>query len=114
MTSAEKVGVEKRGGYYDQSGALRDMIQNHLLQLVALIAMEPPVKGNAQSIRSEKLKLFQSLRPLTEQDIRQNIMRGQYVSSKVNGMEVAGYREEPGVDPNSATETFVAMKFFYR
>jgi len=112
VTSAEKVGVEKRGGYYDQSGALRDMVQNHLLQLVALIAMEPPVKGNAQSIRGEKLKLFQSLRPLTEQDIRQNIMRGQYVSSKVNGVEVAGYREEPGVDPNSNTETFVAMKFF--
>ena len=112
ITSAESVGVEKRGGYYDGSGALRDMVQNHLLQLVALVAMEPPVKANAQSIHSEKFKLFQSLRPLSEDDLRTNIIRGQYLASKIKGESVVGYREEPGVDPDSRTETFFAMKFY--
>jgi len=112
ITSAESVGVEKRGGYYDGSGALRDMVQNHLLQLVALVAMEPPVKANAQSIHSEKFKLFQSLRPLSEDDLRTNIIRGQYLASKIKGELVVGYREEPGVDPDSRTETYFAMKFY--
>ncbi len=112
ITSAESVGVEKRGGYYDNSGALRDMIQNHLLQLVSLVAMEPPVRVDADSIRNEKLKLFESLRPYTTEDIRKNVIRGQYMHSKIRGEEMLGYREEPGVDPNSKTETFVAMKFY--
>ncbi len=112
ITSAESVGVEKRGGYYDGSGALRDMVQNHLLQLVSLVAMEPPVRVDADGIRNEKLKLFQSLRPMTAEDIRNNVVRGQYMKSKIKGEEVPGYREEEGVDPNSKTETFVAMKFF--
>ena len=112
ITSAESVGVEKRGGYYDGSGALRDMIQNHLLQLVSLGAMEPPVRVDANGIRNEKLKLFESLRPLSPEDIRKNIIRGQYTHSNIRGEEMAGYREEEGVNPDSRTETFVAMKFF--
>ncbi|WP_421877576.1 glucose-6-phosphate dehydrogenase [Marinoscillum sp.] len=112
ITSAESVGVEKRGGYYDGSGALRDMVQNHLLQLIGLVAMEPPVKSDADSIRNEKLKVFQSLRPMTTEDVKQNVIRGQYLSSKIKGEEVKGYREEEGVNPESRTETFVALKFF--
>jgi len=112
ITSAESVGVEKRGGYYDDSGAMRDMVQNHLLQLVALVAMEPPVQTNELSIRNEKLKIFQSLRPLLEEDIKNNVIFGQYVESKIRGEKVNGYRQEEGVNPKSRTETFVAMKFF--
>lgn len=112
VTAAEHVGVEKRGGYYDSSGALRDMIQNHLLQLVALIAMEPPVRSDAESIRNEKLKVFQSLRPYSPEDIKKNVIRGQYMDSTVRGESVPGYREEEGVSEESKTETYVAMKFF--
>lgn len=112
ITSAESVGVEKRGGYYDGSGAMRDMVQNHLLQLIALVAMEPPVKSDAFSIRNEKLKVFQSLRPLTPEEIRTNVIRGQYMASKIKGEEVIGYREEEGVPKDSRTETYVALKFF--
>ena len=112
VTAAEHVGVEKRGGYYDSSGALRDMIQNHLLQLVALVAMEPPVKSDAESIRNEKLKVFQSLRPYTESDVKKNVIRGQYSNSTVRGESVDGYREEDDVNTESKTETYVAMKFF--
>lgn len=112
ITSAESVGVEKRGGYYDGSGAMRDMVQNHLLQLIALVAMEPPVKADAHSIRNEKLKVFQSLRPLSEEEMRTDVIRGQYLASTIKGEQVRGYREEPGVNPESRTETFVALKFF--
>ena len=112
ITAAEHVGVEKRGGYYDSSGALRDMIQNHLLQLVALVAMEPPVKSDAESIRNEKLKVFQSLRPYTNKDICKKVIRGQYLKSTVQGEVVPGYREEKGVGSHSKTETYVAMKFY--
>lgn len=112
ITAAESVGVEKRGGYYDHAGALRDMVQNHLFQLVALVAMEPPVKADAESIRNEKLKVFQSLRPYTDEDIKNNVIRGQYIDSKVRGEDVTGYRNEEGVNPESKTETYVGMKFF--
>ncbi len=112
ITSAESVGVEKRGGYYDGSGALRDMIQNHLLQLLALVAMEPPTKIEAGAIRNEKVKLFQSLRPLSDEDIRTNVVRGQYLGSKVESESLKGYREEDGVNPQSRTETFAALKFY--
>jgi len=112
ITSAESVGVEKRGGYYDGSGALRDMIQNHLLQLVSLVAMEPPSKVDADSIRNEKVKLFQSLRPYTSETIKTNVIRGQYIASNVGEEKMTGYREEEGVNPDSKTETFVAMKFY--
>jgi glucose-6-phosphate 1-dehydrogenase len=112
ITSAESLGVENRGGYYDQSGALRDMLQNHLLQLAGFVAMEPPVVIEADAIRNEIVKVFQSLRPISEEDVPKYVIRGQYLSSKIRGETVKGYREEDGVDPISRTETFVAMKFF--
>ncbi len=112
ITNGESVGVEKRGGYYDTSGAFRDMIQNHLLQLVSLVAMEPPARMDADSIRNEKLKLFQSLRPMTEEAIRRDVIRGQYTASTIKNETFAGYREEPGVNPESRTETFAAIKFY--
>lgn len=110
ITSAEKLGVEKRGGYYDHSGALKDMLQNHLMQLVGLVAMEPPTVIDADAIRNEMLKVFQSIRPLKRETLSENVVRGQYTSSKIRGVEVAGYRDEGGVAKDSRTETFVAMK----
>jgi glucose-6-phosphate 1-dehydrogenase len=112
ITSAESLGVEGRGGYYDQSGALRDMLQNHLMQLVGFVAMEPPVVIKADAIRNEIVKVFQSLRPISETDVHEYVIRGQYIRSTIRGEMVKGYREEPDVDKNSKTETFVAMKFF--
>ncbi len=112
ITSAELVGIEKRGGYYDGAGAIRDMLQNHLLQLVAMTAMEPPTRIDADSIRNEKLKLFHSLRKMTPEEIKSNVIRGQYLESTINGETFPGYRNEDGVDPESRTETYVAIKFF--
>lgn len=112
VTAAESIGVENRGGYYDQSGALRDMVQNHLMQLMALVAMEPPMELTSDAIRNERLKIFQALRPLTQEDLDKHVIRGQYVASKVRGEEQKGYREEKGVDPESRTETYMAMKVF--
>lgn len=112
ITSAESLGVEGRGGYYDHSGAMRDMVQNHLLQMVGMVAMEPPVVIEADAIRHEVMKVFQSLRPIKPEEIQQHVIRGQYTASTIKGEAVAGYREEPGVDPGSHTETYVAMKFF--
>jgi glucose-6-phosphate 1-dehydrogenase len=106
ITSSELLGVEKRGGYYDKSGALRDMVQNHLMQLVGLVAMEPPTVINADAIRNEMLKVFQSIRPIDVDDV----VRGQYTASKFKNQEFTAYRDEQGVDPHSRTETFVAMK----
>lgn len=112
MTSAEAIGVEKRGGYYDSSGALRDMIQNHLLQIVGLIAMEPPASLEAQAIRDEIKKVFQAFRPVGENEVSKYAVRGQYISSKIMGEQVKGYREEEGVPADSKTETFAAIKFY--
>ena len=112
ITSAESLGVEGRGGYYDHSGAMRDMIQNHLLQMVGLVAMEPPVVIEADAIRHEVMKVFQSLRPIRPEDIPNQVIRGQYTNSTIKGKATAGYRDEPDVAPTSYTETFVAMKFF--
>lgn len=112
ITAAESIGVEKRGGYYDHSGAMRDMVQNHLMQLLALVAMEPPTVIESDAIRNEKLKVFQAIRPLSKEDIVNNVIRGQYTEAKVKGVPHKGYREEDGVDPNSRTETYVAMKLF--
>ena len=112
ITASEKVGVGNRGGYYETSGALRDMIQNHLFNLLAMVAMEPPVNMEAQSIRNETIKVFQSVRRFTKEDISKNIIRGQYISAHIGKKKVNGYREEPGVDNNSQTETYVAMKAF--
>jgi glucose-6-phosphate 1-dehydrogenase len=112
ITSAESLGVEGRGGYYDNSGALRDMLQNHLMQLVGFVAMEPPVVIEANAIRNEITKVFQSLRPFKENMIVKNVIRGQYTGSVIKGENVTGYRNEPGVDQFSRTETFVAIKTF--
>jgi glucose-6-phosphate 1-dehydrogenase len=112
ITSAETLGVEERGGYYDHSGALRDMVQNHLMQLVGLLAMEPPVVIEADAIRNETLKVFQSLRPITEEQVAGQVIRGQYTASHIGKELVKGYREEHEVDPLSKIETFLAMKFF--
>jgi len=110
ITSAESMGVGTRGGYYDGSGALRDMLQNHLLQLVGMVSMEPPTVIASNAIRNEVLKVFQSFRPLTEQDVRSRVIRGQYTDSHVRGEGLAGYREEEGV-PQEA-ETYVAMQLY--
>jgi glucose-6-phosphate 1-dehydrogenase len=112
ITSAESIGVEKRGGYYEGSGALRDMIQNHLLQVVGLIAMEPPTSMQSDAIRNETVKVFQSLRPFEESEIYKSAIRGQYLASTIKGEPIKGYREEPGVDPYSKTETYAAIKFY--
>ncbi len=112
VTSAEEIGVEGRSGYYEHAGAMRDMLQNHLLQLVGFVAMEPPVVIEADAIRNEIVKVFQSIRPITGEEVARSVVRGQYVSSVIQGERVKGYREEPGVNPDSRTETFVAMRFF--
>ncbi len=113
ITNAESGGVEKRGGYYDKSGALRDMFQNHLLQIVSLVVMEPPIGANAEEIRNEKVKALKSLRVMRDaKTLHENTIRAQYVSSTIDGERVNGYREEEGVDPDSTTETFAAIKFF--
>ncbi len=112
ITAAESIGVENRGGYYDSSGALRDMVQNHLLQMVGLTAMEPPSSLSPDAIRNEILKVFQSLQPLHEAEVSENVIRGQYTGSKIRGDVVTGYRSEKGVPGDSRTETYIAMRFF--
>ena len=113
ITNAESGGVEKRGGYYDKSGALRDMFQSHLLQIVAFIIMEPPLNADAEEIRNEKLKALKSLRIMSDnKTLHDNTIRAQYVSSVIDGEKVKGYREEQDVAPNSKTETYAAIKFF--
>ncbi len=112
ITSSESLGVEGRGGYYDNSGALRDMLQNHLLQLVGFVAMEPPVIVEANAIRNEITKVFQSIRPIPENMVSKYVIRGQYTKSLIAGEKVPGYRDEKGVDEFSRTETFIALKFF--
>jgi glucose-6-phosphate 1-dehydrogenase len=112
ITSAESLGVGERGSYYDSSGALRDMVQNHMLQMVGLTAMEPPSSLDADAIRNEVLKVFQSLQPIKEEDVASQVIRGQYTASLIRGECVAGYRHEKGVAIDSRTETYVAIKFF--
>jgi glucose-6-phosphate 1-dehydrogenase len=112
ITSAENIGVEGRGGYYEGSGALRDMLQNHLLQMVGLTAMEPPSSMEADAIRNETMKVFHSLKPIRKEDVSSQVIRGQYLASRVRGESFPGYREENGVNPDSRTETYVALKFY--
>lgn len=106
ITAVENLGIEQRGGFYETAGALRDMVQNHLIQLVALTAMEPPAIFNADNFRNEVVKVYESLTPLTEEDLNEHIVRGQYTASG----NKKGYREEKGVSPDSRTETYIAMK----
>ncbi|MCE2706667.1 MAG: glucose-6-phosphate dehydrogenase [Proteobacteria bacterium] len=110
ITIAEKLGVESRGEFYNNTGALRDMLQNHLLQLLCIVAMEPPSSLNADTIRDEKLKVLKSLKPLTEESVLHNVIRGQYKSGAIDGKPVISYIEEENVPPDSNTETFVALK----
>ena len=110
ITVAEEVGIEGRWGYFDKSGQLRDMVQNHLLQILTLVAMEPPVKLDGDSIRNEKLKVLKALRPITRDNVEEKTVRGQYASGFLKGGQVPGYLEEEDGDPLSSTETFVALR----
>jgi glucose-6-phosphate 1-dehydrogenase len=110
LTIAETVGVEGRGEFYDQTGALRDIVQNHALQLLAVFAMEPPVEFRAADLRDEKLKVLRAIKPMSPQDVATNTVRGQYVSGWVEGHKVSAYRDEPEIAPDSETETYVALK----
>ncbi|TQK07577.1 glucose-6-phosphate dehydrogenase [Herbaspirillum sp. SJZ107] len=110
ITIAEKIGVGNRLGYYDNSGALRDMLQNHLLQLLCIVAMEPPASIAPDAVRDAKLQVLRSLKRFTPTTLSQNIIRGQYRSGYVDGQPVPGYRDEPDAPKQSKTETFVAMK----
>lgn len=113
LTVSESVGVEGRGGYYDQSGVLRDMIQNHMFQLLSYLCMEPPAGFRSEAIRNEKVKLLESIRPLTPAEIAQCAVRGQYgPGTKPDGTKRVAYRSEPNVNPESKTETFAALKLF--
>jgi glucose-6-phosphate 1-dehydrogenase len=110
ITIAEELGVEKRGAFYETTGALRDMVQNHALQLLCAIGMEPPINSHADAIRDEKLKVLRSLKPWTAESLTQDVIRGQYAGGSIAGNPVPGYREETGVNEASNTETFVALR----
>ena len=110
ITIAEELGVEKRGAFYDSTGALRDMVQNHALQLLCAIGMEPPINSHADAIRDEKLKVLRSLKAWTPETLNQHVIRGQYAAGSMDGEAVSAYRAEAGVNPNSNTETFVALR----
>jgi glucose-6-phosphate 1-dehydrogenase len=112
ITAAESIGVEGRGAYYQEAGALADMIQNHLLQVMATIAMEPVASFRAMSVRDEKSKLLRSMRAMTPDEVRRNSVTGQYGPARIGGQDVAGFRQEPGVDPKSRTDTYAAVTFF--
>jgi len=112
ITVAEQVGVEHRGGYYDHAGALRDMIQNHLLQILCLIAMEPPVSFGDQEIRNKKVDVLHAIRPIRPEHVHRFAVRGQYAAGWIQGEHVHAYRDEPNVAPDSLTETFAAVKLF--
>ncbi|HEU5087502.1 MAG TPA: glucose-6-phosphate dehydrogenase, partial [Roseiflexaceae bacterium] len=112
ITVAESVGVEGRGGYYEQAGALRDMVQNHLMQLLTLTAMEPPVSYQADAVRDEKVKVLRAIRPMTKDELNAGTVRGQYGPGTLAGTHVPGYREEEGVPPESQTATYAALRFY--
>ena len=110
ITASETLGVERRGGFYETAGALRDMIQSHVLQLTSLVSVEAPASFDANAVRNEKLKVLQSIRPFNLEMVAQSTVRGQYAPGKFGEKAVTGYRAEPGVNPNSRTETFVSMR----
>src|SRR5215468_1038603 len=111
ITAAETVGVENRGGYYEKAGVVRDMFQNHLLQLLSLTAMEPPIGFSASAVRDEKVKLLRAVRPIASEEVFEVAVRGQYGPGKMGGKEVPGYRQEAGVAGDSSTATYAAIKF---
>jgi glucose-6-phosphate 1-dehydrogenase len=104
--------VESRGGYYENAGVIRDMFQNHLLQLLCLTAMEPPVSFAADPVRDEKVKVLRAIRPIAPSEINPALVRGQYGPGAIDGKKIAGYRQENGVDPHSTTETYAALKLW--
>ncbi|MFT4171032.1 MAG: glucose-6-phosphate dehydrogenase [Rhodocyclaceae bacterium] len=110
ITVAEKLGVESRGEFYDKTGALRDMVQNHILQLLCIVAMEPPASIAPDAVRDEKLKVLRALKPITQADVTTKTVRGQYRAGAINGLPVGGYLDEAGIPAGSRTETFVAIK----
>src|SRR5258706_10473941 len=112
ITVAENVGVEGRGGYYEHAGAMRDMVQNHLMQLLTLTAMEPPAGYRADAVRDEKVKVLRAIRAIAPEQVGEHTVRGQYGPGVVNGQLAPGYRQEQGVAPDSRTETYVALRFF--
>jgi len=112
ITAAESIGVEGRGAYYQEAGALADMIQNHLVQVMATIAMEPSASFRADSVRDERSKLLRSIKPMGADEIRANTVAGQYGPARIGGQDVPGFRQEPGVDANSRTDTYAAVTFF--
>ena len=112
ITVAEDLGIEDRGAYYEEAGAMRDIIQNHVLQLLCLVAMEPPATFAPEAVRDEKVKVLRALRPIVGRTVDQDVVRGQYVAGYINGVPVAGYREEGEVAPDSRTDTYVAMRVF--
>jgi len=112
ITAAESLGIEGRAGYYEEAGALRDMVQNHMLQVLSLVGMEPPIAFEARAVRDEKVKVLRAIRPLLGEDVARYTARGQYGPGWVDGREVPGYRQEPNVDPASTTETFAALKLY--
>jgi glucose-6-phosphate 1-dehydrogenase len=112
ITVAESDGVGRRAGYYDSAGALRDMLQNHLMQLLTLVAMEPPATLDADALSDEKVKVLRSIRPLSPQAVHAHAVRAQYAAGRVANQSVLGYREEEGVARDSVTETYVAAEFF--
>lgn len=113
ITNAETLGVEGRGGYYDTTGVLRDMIQNHVFQVMSLVAMEPPINLGANAVRDEKIKAMQAVRSIPPDKVNEFAVRGQYVAGAVAGKPVPGYREEKDVAPNSQTDTFAAVKLYF-
>jgi len=114
ITVAENIGIEHRGAFYESAGVVRDVIQNHMMQLIALVAMEPPVGLDADLIRDEKVKVLRTIRPMNEEYIDAFMVRGQYGPGTIEGKDVKGYREEAGVAPDSCIPTFFAGKFFIR
>lgn len=112
ITVAEDIGIGTRGAFFEEEGLLRDIVQNHMMQLLTLVAMEPPVSLSAAAIRDEKVKVLQSIRPLTQEDFEQHIVRGQYGPGFVNGENAIGYRQEANVNPESRVESFVGIRFY--
>lgn len=110
ITVAEQVGIEGRWGYFDKAGEMRDMVQNHLLQVLSIIAMSPPTTMTAEDIRTQKVSVLKALRPITVNNVRENVVRGQYTAGFINGEKVPGYLEEEGANAESETDTFVAIK----
>src|SRR5436190_9297169 len=112
ITGAESIGVEGRGAYYQEVGALADMVQNHLLQVMSTVAMEPSANFRADAVRDERSKLLRSIRSMTPEEVRQNAMPGQYGPARIGGVDIPGFRQEPGVDPESQTDTYAALTLF--